>query len=149
VPSRSSSDPRGPASASPPGEPPAPSAGGPLRLTALLLALQGLVVVGFGGYLMIDGLVGHPSSVGRAEIGGVLVVALGLTVVAVAWGVRRAARWSRSPAVLVQVLCLPVAWGLVQGERYEIGVPVGVFALVLLALLLGPAGRELSRAERG
>lgn len=114
-----------------------------MPLAALLVGTQGLVVAAFGGYLMIDGLLGQPSSLARAEIGGALVVALGLAVLAVAWGVRRAARWSRSPAVLVQVLCLPVAWGLVQGGRFEIGVPIGVFALALLALLLGPAGRDL------
>ncbi len=116
-----------------------------LPLAAALIGLEGVVTVAFGAYLMVAGAVGHPSSLARAEIAGALVLVLGLAVVLVGWGVLRGRSWSRAPAVLVQVFCLPVAWGLLQGGRYGIAVPIGVVAIALLALLLGPAGRLLRR----
>jgi len=45
----------------------------------------------------------------------------------------------RAPALVVQLLVLPVAFGLLQGDRAYVGVPLVVWALAVLALLFTPA----------
>ncbi len=110
-----------------------------LFAAAVLVCLQGLVIVAFGGYLAVEGVVGDPSSVVNAEIAGALALLAGAGLLAVARGIGRGRRWSRSPAALTQVLSLPVGWGLVQGGRPEIGLPVIAVAVATLVLLFLPA----------
>ena len=57
----------------------------------------------------------------------------------VARGLRRARRWSRTPAVLTQVFTGIVAVYLLQSGRLEWGVPAIVLAVAGLAALLAPA----------
>jgi hypothetical protein len=120
-----------------------------LLVAAALVCLQSLVIVAFGGYLAIQGLVGEPSSVLTAEIAGALALVAGAGLLAVARGVGRGRRWSRSPAVLTQVLSLPVGWGLVQGGRPEIGLPVMSVAVATLVLLFLPASNASFEGEAG
>jgi hypothetical protein len=118
---------------------PTPSRPVTLLAAAGLVALQALVVLGLGCYLAVSGITGHPSSVATAEIAGALIIVTGAGLLLVAWGIAGVRRWSRSPAALTQALSLPVAWGLVQGGRPEIGLPVGGVALLALVLLFLPA----------
>jgi hypothetical protein len=49
----------------------------------------------------------------------------------------RRRRWARAPAVTWEVICLPVAYGLVQSDRWYVGVPLAAIALVVLVAVLG------------
>lgn len=74
-------------------------------------------------------------------IGVATAVALGF----VAFGLARARRWSRTPAVLTQFFTGIVGIYLVQGERYSWGVPALVLAVSGLVLLFAsPSMRALS-----
>jgi hypothetical protein len=54
-----------------------------------------------------------------------------------AWGLRRRRRWSRSPALVWQLLMIPVGWYQVQGGLRWLGLSlVGVSALGALLLLV-------------
>jgi len=83
------------------------------------------------------------TSAARAVVAALLTLLAGLGLLAVARGLRRARRWARAPALVTQLLALPVAVGLVQGGRWYVGVPLILWALGVLALLFTPAVGEV------
>lgn len=102
-----------------------------LQGTGGLLAAADLVLRGLGGadQRMVNGFA---TAIWFALVGGgVLAAGCGLVV---------GKRWGRGLAVFAQLLLLPVAWYLAVGShRPEFGIPVGIVALAVLALLLRPA----------
>jgi hypothetical protein len=80
---------------------------------------------------------------------GIALTLIGLaTAAALAWiavGLSRGRRWSRTPAALTQLFVGIVGIYLVQGHRYEWGIPALALAAAGFALLLMPASlRALS-----
>jgi hypothetical protein len=70
----------------------------------------------------------------------------------VARGLRRARRWSRTPALLTQLFTGIVAVYLLQSGRLEWGVPTIVLAVAGLAALLAPASLNVltpGRTQKG
>lgn len=124
----------------------APTGPRPTRLTAaaLLAAAEGVVLLGFGVYVLIMGLTGDPESPQQAEMLGVTVVALALLPLLAARGLWLRRRWSRGPAMITQLMALPVAWTLVQngGGLIAAGVVTAIAALAVLALLINPTATE-------
>lgn len=99
------------------------------------------------GYL-VSVVIGHPSSRGVAAFGGVLGLSSGLLLLALSRGLARSRRAALSPVVLAELLALPIAVGLYQGDLPLYGTMVLVPAAVVLALLFGTRdGRAVSRAE--
>ncbi|WP_030207185.1 hypothetical protein [Streptomyces sp. NRRL S-87] len=98
-----------------PAEPAAPGPV-PARLTAAaaLTALEGLALAGLGVWMLLAGVLGHVDSVQQAETGGVTLIALAALPLAAARGLRLRRKWSRGPAMITQVMALPVAWTLYQ-----------------------------------
>ncbi|MGE5763142.1 MAG: hypothetical protein ACM3ZF_04430 [Mycobacterium leprae] len=114
----------------------------PRRVAALLIGLEGAVLVGAGVADALSALRG--ARVEYAVPGAVLFVAFGLGLVAAAGGLLRRRRWARAPAVVAQLLALPVGFSLTQSGRTPVGVAVLVVAGLALGLVLSPAvGREL------
>ena len=70
-----------------------------------------------------------------------MAVLAGVLVLLVARGLSRVAGWARSPAVVLQLLALPVGIGLVQGEVWYAAVPVLLLAGSVLYLLATPDAR--------
>jgi hypothetical protein len=65
------------------------------------------------------------------------VAATGLGLVA--RGLLRRRRWARAPALVTNLLVLPVAVGLLQGGRWYVGLPLLLWAAAVLGLLFAPA----------
>jgi uncharacterized protein (DUF2062 family) len=62
---------------------------------------------------------------------------VGLAVLWVAWGLARGRFWSRTPAIVVQILLLPVAYSLlVPSHQVLLGALVGAVVLAVLLLLM-------------
>ncbi|MGP3942238.1 MULTISPECIES: hypothetical protein [Streptomyces] len=124
----------------------APTGPRPTRLTvaAVLAAAEGVVLLGFGVYVLIMGLTGDPESPQQAEMLGVTVVALALLPLLAARGLWLRRRWSRGPAMITQLMALPVAWTLVQngGGLIAAGVATAIAALAVMALLINPTATE-------
>ncbi len=76
----------------------------------------------------------NSSGIAITVIGICTAIALGL----VAAGLARVRRWSRTPALLTQLFTGIVGVYLVQGHRYEWGVPALVLTLAGFCLLLAP-----------
>jgi hypothetical protein len=84
---------------------------------------------------------------------GVALTIIGLATAAglgyVAAGLARARRWSRTPALLTQLFTGIVSIYLVQGQRYQWGVPGLVLAAAGFTLiLLPPSMRALRGAQQ-
>lgn len=124
----------------------APAGPRPARVTAAaaLTALEGVVLLGFGIYLMVMGVVGDPDSPQQAEMLAVTVLALALLPVAAARGLWRCRSWSRGPSMITQLMALPVAWTLVQngGVLIAIGVVIAAVAFAVLGLLINPTATQ-------
>ncbi|WP_250281775.1 hypothetical protein [Frankia sp. CiP1_Cm_nod2] len=106
-----------------------------LRAAAVLLAAEGLLLVCLGVFLVVRGFGADTDDRGRAELGGLFAVVAGVVLWLLTWALLARRQWARSPLVVVQILCIPVAVGLLQAHRYGEGiplvaVPVGVLVLI-------------------
>ncbi|MGW0611146.1 hypothetical protein [Streptomyces sp. NPDC002788] len=119
----------------------------PRRLTyaALLAALEGLALVVGGVWMLVLGLTGEPDDRQQAVTGGVTLVVLALLPLLAARGLLARRSWSRGPAVITQLLALPVSYNLLQADSMAIpgGIALAVVAVAALVLLVNP---ETTRA---
>lgn len=117
----------------------APAAGErPRRLTyaAALAALEGIALVAAGGWILALGLAGSPDDRQQAVTGGITLLVLALLPLLAARGLWQTRRWSRGPAVITQILALPVAYNLLQAESVAIGAGIALAAVSVTALVL-------------
>ncbi|UIX30866.1 hypothetical protein [Streptomyces sp. GQFP] len=119
----------------------------PLRLTAaaVLAGLEGLALV-VGGVLILGlGITGDADDRQQAVTGGVTLVVLALLPLLAARGLLGRRSWSRGPAVITQIMALPVAYNLLQADSMAIpgGIVLGVVAVTALVLLVN---QETTRA---
>jgi hypothetical protein len=125
---------------------------GPVRAAAGLVGLQGLVAVGFAGYLVVAGGQAQQLSGVLAESGMFLLIAAALLWVAA--GLLRGRFWARTPAIVVQLLLLPLAYSLLVPSRQVLaGAVTGVVVVAALLLLLSAPARDWAQdhdtARRG
>jgi hypothetical protein len=96
---------------------------------------------------VIDSASGNDSTTSNA-IGFIVVEAI--VAIGVAWiaaGLARVRPWSRTPAVMTQVLTAVIGVWLLQAGRYEWGVPALLLAIAGLAGLFTPSSlRALTRS---
>jgi hypothetical protein len=121
-----------------------------VTVAAVVAALEGVVLAAFALYMIVEGFVGHPESVARAEIGGVAVLCIALMPLLAARGLLRQRSWSRGPVLVVQLLALPVAWGMTQngGAMIAAGAVLAVVALIGAVTLVHPATTQALAGAR-
>jgi hypothetical protein len=104
-------------------------------VAAVLLAAEALIALTYA-VLEIGQI--HQS---RAVVGvgvTILMALFGLVLLLVARGVFLCRRWSRGPAVVTQLILLPVAWSFVGGSTTWVTVLLAVMAIAVLVGLLHP-----------
>jgi hypothetical protein len=106
----------------------------------VLVGLQGLVVLAFAAYEVIklrSGALGVGAVLPQAGFFVLVAVVLG----AIGRGLLRGRFWARTPALVIQILLLPVAWSLLtSSHQLTLGLVVGAIALLGIGLLLcGPS----------
>ncbi|MET9788376.1 hypothetical protein [Streptomyces canus] len=115
----------------------------PRRLTyaAVLAALEGLALVVGGAWMLVEGVAGDPDDRQSAVTGGVTLIVLALLPLLAARGLLARRSWSRGPAVITQIMALPVAYNLLQADSVAIpaGIALAVVAVAALILLINPA----------
>ncbi|MFE5207912.1 hypothetical protein [Streptomyces sp. NPDC056600] len=133
-----------PASPSPAGPPVAPEKSegprpGRLTAAAVISGLEGLALLA-GGIAMIA-LGAGDGDVRSSVTGGLTLLVLALLPLTAARGLLARRSWSRGPAVITQLLALPVAYSLLQVDSVAIwaGILLGAAAVVGLVLLVHPA----------
>lgn len=105
-------------------------------IAGVLVGAQGLAGLAFAVAVLVHALTAAGKLAG-AEFGeaGYFTV-LSAAVLAVAYGLLRGHRWSRTPAALLQLLLLGVAYYLLGGSgQVLIGILVAVLCVVILVLL--------------
>ncbi|MEW2403088.1 hypothetical protein [Streptomyces sp. NPDC046862] len=115
----------------------------PRRLTAAaaLAAAEGLALAVGGGAMLVLGLAGDPDDRQQAVTGGVTLIVLALLPLLAARGLFLRRGWSRGPAVITQIMALPVAYNLLQADSVAIpgGIVLAAVAVTALVLLVNPA----------
>lgn len=117
----------------------APPSAASVRVATAVVTIEAVLLLGAGAYLLLATSTGEPSDRLGGLVAGALAVATGCGLAWVARGLWRCRRWSRAPAVLCQLLTLPVAYGMVQSHLRSVGVPLIVVALLGLGALFAPA----------
>jgi len=104
-------------------------------VAAVLLALEGLVGLGYAGIAVGQIRMSRPVvGVGVA----ILMAAFGLLLLVVARGVFLGRRWSRGPAVVAQLILLPLAWSFKGGSTTWVSVVLAALAIAVLVGVLHP-----------
>lgn len=118
---------------------------GVVRRIAQLLAVQGVALVVLGVVYAVVSATGRPENQLGAELAAAVLVVLGVVVLLLARATAAGRTWPRTPAVVVNVIALPVGLGLLQGHLYVAGVVVLLPAVTLLWLVATPEARERLR----
>lgn len=115
-----------------------------VRLAGLCVGVEGLLGVGFAVAL------GIRSASSTAPVGAVLGEAayfalIGAALLAVAYGLTSGRRWGRTPAIVTQLLLLPVVYSLIGPSRQLLlGIAAGIFVGATFLLLISERSREWS-----
>ncbi|GAA0917720.1 hypothetical protein [Streptomyces thermoalcalitolerans] len=115
----------------------------PWRLTcaAALSALEGLALLAGGIWMLVLGITGGGGDRRSGVTGGITLLLLALLPLLAARGLLLRRGWSRGPAVITQILALPVAYSLLQADSMAVwaGIALAVMAVTSLVLLVNPA----------
>ena len=112
-----------------------PSRPASLLLAAVLLGLEALVALVFGGIALTQ------IRISRAEVGAgvaIWMLGYGLLLLALARGVFRGRRWSRAPAVATQLILLPIAFSFRATPTTWVAGAIAVVAVAILVAVLHP-----------
>jgi hypothetical protein len=112
-----------------------------LRVATWLIFLEALGVAVAAGYFAYEGATRPAVSFGTAAT--VVLWPAGMAIVLALLGgllVRRRA-WARGPAIVMQLLLLPIGYYMAGGGLPWLGVPVMLLGLVCAGLLLAPSSR--------
>ncbi|WP_217182277.1 hypothetical protein [Streptomyces sp. AC495_CC817] len=114
---------------------------GRLTAAAALAALEGVALLVGGGAMLVVGLTGDADDLTTGVTGGLTLIALALLPLIAARGLLLRRSWSRGPAVITQIMALPVAYNLLQADSVAIpaGIALAVVAVAALVLLINPA----------
>ncbi len=106
---------------------------------AALVAFEALGLLAAAVFYVVELAVATADDAVRALVsaGLALVSAAGLGLVA--RGLAAGRRWARAPALVTNLLVVPVAAGLLQGGRWYAGLPLLALALTVLVLLFLPS----------
>ncbi len=115
----------------------------PRRLTyaAALCALEALALLVGGLWMLVLGVTGDGGDRQQAVTGGITVLLLALLPLLAARGLLLRRGWSRGPAVITQIMALPVAYSLLHadGAAVPAGIALTAVAVAALVLLVNPA----------
>lgn len=109
---------------------------GPLLISSVLVALEGV------GLLLLGGLEVFSTSAGRLTMAittAVFFVLFGAGLLLSAWALRGLHSWARGPVVFAQLVQLGLAWNLRGGETTYVALGLCVVASVVLVGVLHPA----------
>lgn len=115
----------------------------PRRLTyaAALAATEGIALVAGGVWTLVLGVTGDPDDRQQAVTLAITLIVLALLPLLAARGLLLRRSWSRGPAVITQIMALPIAYSLLQADSAAIpaGIALAAVALAALVLLVNPA----------
>lgn len=119
----------------------------PRRLTyaATLAGLEGVALFVGGLWVLVLGIAGAPDDRQQAVTLGITLAVLALLPLLAARGLLLRRGWSRGPAVITQLMALPVGLNMLKsgGLAVPVGIVLAVVAVTALVLLIN---RETTQA---
>ncbi|GAA2472470.1 hypothetical protein GCM10023100_26560 [Actinocorallia cavernae] len=119
----------------------------PRRLTyaATLAGLEGVALFAGGLWVLVFGIAGAPDDRQQAVTLGITLAVLALLPLLAARGLLLRRGWSRGPAVITQLMALPVGLNMLKsgGLAVPVGIVLAVVAVTALVLLIN---RETTQA---
>ena len=109
----------------------------PLVIAAIAQALQAVLLVGLGVATLVLGLVDDSDDLLNAVLVGVLALAGGVGLLAVARALLGAQGWARSPSLVWQLIMIPVGFTTLD-DLPGVAYPLLASAAVVLAGLFAP-----------
>ena len=106
---------------------------------AVFTAIESVGMFAVSGVYLWNVLRGSPQDRAIALLGAGLGLGLAAVLGVLARGLARGRRPALSPVVLIQLLMLPVGWGLLQGRQYLSAALVLGLAVAVLGSLFGSA----------
>ncbi|MET9022006.1 hypothetical protein ABZV93_18690 [Actinopolymorpha sp. NPDC004070] len=116
-----------------------------LYVAAVVVVLEALGAVVAGGWLTVEAIITRTRGMGIAASAGVFVLAAGVGLGFLAWGLLRGRRWSRGPVVAIQLLMLPLGYELLSGSTTVVGASMLATAILTLVLVLAPPSTAVFR----
>lgn len=105
------------------------------RAAAAVLAVQAVLLGAASVLLAVEGF--RPGTVDR--LGAEILALIGLVSaaggLALARAIDRGRYGARSPVVVIELICLPIAYTIVQNDHLLPGIALGLSAIVVLGLL--------------
>jgi len=109
----------------------------PLVIAAVAQALQAALLFGIGLTSAVMGITGSDDLL-NAELVGVLAMGGGVALLGVARGLLGARAWSRSPALVWQLIMIPVGFSTID-DLPGVAYPLLVSAAVVVVGLFAPS----------
>ncbi|MGH3713293.1 MAG: hypothetical protein ACRDT4_07525 [Micromonosporaceae bacterium] len=113
-----------------------------LKWAVGLLSLETLVVFGLTGFLVYEDFAGAAQNQGLATFITWYAGAYAVAFAVATWGLARRQRWSRTPALVLNLFLVPIGWFMIQEGLWWAGVPIIGYALVVSWLLVVAPTRE-------
>jgi hypothetical protein len=115
------------------------------RAVGAVVIVQAVLIAIASVVLAVEGL--RPETVDRlgAELLAAIGVASAVAIAVLGRGVGRRRPWSRSPVLVIELICLPIAYTVVRNGKWWAGVPLAVSAAAALGLLV--ASGQLTRQD--
>jgi hypothetical protein len=107
-----------------------------------LLTAQAVVVALIVAFLVYQDFTARVVSWRDAMIVTGFAVLIAVLLGTLAFALTRRRAWARGPAVVLELMLLPIGWFMVSGGLAWLGVPVFALGLLGAGLLVAPASRE-------
>jgi hypothetical protein len=112
-----------------------------LRLAVALLAVQAAALAVVVGVLIYEDLTKTPTSTRGALLVTLFAVIMTGVLAGLAWALHRRRRWARGPAIVLQLLLIPIGFTMASGGAAWLGAPAILLGLAGAGALLAPATR--------
>ncbi len=107
-----------------------------VRIAGVLVGVQGLAGFGYAIAVLVGAFTHTRGAVGNLYAEAAFFAVMGAAVVAVAVGLLRGQPWTRTPATVLQLLFLGIAWYVFgPSGQVVVGVVTAVFCVATLVLL--------------
>ncbi|AYF31846.1 MULTISPECIES: hypothetical protein [Micromonospora] len=121
---------------------------GTLRAAVLLLRAQAVALGLIAVWLIWSDLTADTTDLTSALLVTVFAVGGAVALWALGGALSRRRAGARAPAIVLQLMLLPVGWFMIEGGMGWLGVPLMVLGIGMVALLVsGPTNRALGFGE--
>jgi hypothetical protein len=107
-----------------------------VRIAGVLVGIQGLAGFGYAIAVVVGALTNTRGAIGNLYAEAGFFAVMGAAIVAIAVGLLRGQPWTRTPATVLQLIFLGIAWYVFgPSGQVIVGVVTAVFCVVTVVLL--------------